>query len=119
MLRADNSIELRYLDIETSTPYDSSGRRHEAVSIGGAKRGGTSGVQVGYGSRLREVRQRVLVPPACHGVVGCDGILNSGEAADRCDVCGGDGSSCEGGIDATAANFDAAARFECCAHPRP
>ena len=112
MLRADNSIELRYLDIETSTPYDSYGRRHEAVSIGWADRGGTSGVQVGYGSRLREVRQRVLVPPACHGVVGCDGILNSGEAADRCDVCGGDGSSCEGCIDATAANFDAAARFE-------
>ena len=31
----------------------------------------------------------------CEGPIGCDGIPNSGLAYDECDVCGGDGSTCD------------------------
>eukprot|EP01043_Picozoa_sp_COSAG02_P006650 COSAG02_NODE_191_length_30004_cov_86.740980_11_plen_2787_part_00 len=31
----------------------------------------------------------------CEGPIGCDGIANSGLTYDQCDVCGGDGSTCD------------------------
>jgi hypothetical protein len=112
VLMADGMIEMRYLDIQPTTPRDAYGRLHMPVSIGWVDAFGAEGVQVGYGSNLREVRERIIVPHSCHTVVGCDDVLDSGLVDDRCGVCGGDGTECEGCTDPMAINAQASALFE-------
>ena len=112
VLKADGTIEMRYLDIQPTTPRDGNGHLHMPVSIGWVNELGDEGVQVGYGSNLREVQERVIVPHQCTATVGCDGVLDSGLVDDRCSVCDGDGTQCAGCTDPNAINAQASALFE-------
>ena len=113
VLNSDGTIEMRYLDIQPATPRDGDGRlRAQPVSIGWVNALGDEGVQVGYGSNLRETRERIIVPHNCTATLGCDGVLDSGLVEDRCSVCDGDGTECEGCTDPNAINTQASALFE-------
>ena len=112
VLHTNHTFELRYLDIQPTTPRDAYGRLHAPVSIGWVDASGEEGLQVGYGSKVREVRERIIVPQSCHSVVGCDGVRDSGRVHDRCGLCGGDGAECDGCTDPLAINAQESALFD-------
>jgi hypothetical protein len=49
----------------------------------------------------------------CCGIIGCDGVCDSGLVEDGCGVCGGNNSTCTGCLDSTAENYDASATLDC------